>query len=309
MKLHRSKGHVDPPSGPFGHPCISGRSLIACQNCASAKTGCDKRFPCSRCLEKNLTCVIRYARRASKVAMRAAAQAASSMPTNSLLTSATENNSENVLLQSPIQHLQGGPDQYDDHFQNAFINPLSPLSGYSATNTSLGSSSYSDMNIFELGQNSPTRVGLSEFSTKMELINDDVPIGLANDFRCCPETTDACSNKLAPFPEIHPFKELNNQRNFADMPQHAGKSTASFQGNPLLNADSTLNSPYLSGVPNLHLARIWMRRLKRKGLFDGHAPNTHVDGSVQLHQQLDLDSQHPSHDRYVFLGNSFFNIF
>ncbi|KAK5987497.1 Transcription factor [Cladobotryum mycophilum] len=52
-------------------PIVCGRSLIACQNCASAKTGCDKRLPCSRCAEKNLRCIARYARRATKAAIRA----------------------------------------------------------------------------------------------------------------------------------------------------------------------------------------------------------------------------------------------
>jgi hypothetical protein len=240
--------------------------------------------------------------------MRAAAQAASSLPTNSLLTSTVENSSENVLLPSPIPHLHGGPDQYDDHFQNAFINPLSPLSGYSATATSLGSSSYSDVNVFELGHNSPTHVGISEFSTKMELIDNDMSIGLPNGFRCCLENTDSCSNKLAPFPGILPFKEPKNYGGFTDIPQDVGKNTASFQGgfyNPLLDVSSTLNPLYLSEVPGLHLSRTWIRRLKRKGLFDGHTPNIHVDESIQLHQQLDPDSRHQSHDRHVSFGHKF----
>ncbi|KAL7927848.1 hypothetical protein ACQKWADRAFT_325213 [Trichoderma austrokoningii] len=303
MTLHRSKDHVEPPSGPFSHLVISGRTLIACQNCASAKTGCDKRVPCSRCLEKSLQCIPRFARRASKAARRAAAQAASSFSTDSLLTSAVENGSENVLLQSPIQHLHGGPDQYDDHFRDAFINPLSPLSGYSATATSLSSSSHSDVNAFEHGQSSPRRVGFSEFIRKMDFIDDNVTTSLANNFRCCPENIDSNSNKPTPFPEIHPFKELNNYGGFTNIPQHIDKDTASFQGgfySPLLSASSTLNPLYFSEVPNLHLARIWIPRLKRKRLFDGHSPNIHPNKSMQLHQPLNLDSQHSSHDRLAY---------
>jgi hypothetical protein len=49
-----------------------GRTPIACQNCANAKTGCDKRVPCSRCAEKGLPCAARYARRSMKAAARAA---------------------------------------------------------------------------------------------------------------------------------------------------------------------------------------------------------------------------------------------
>ncbi|OIW23648.1 hypothetical protein CONLIGDRAFT_686569 [Coniochaeta ligniaria NRRL 30616] len=54
-------------AGPLA---VSGRTPIACGNCASAKTGCDKRVPCQRCREKNLECTPRFARRSSKVAAR-----------------------------------------------------------------------------------------------------------------------------------------------------------------------------------------------------------------------------------------------
>lgn len=57
---------------PGGVPTVAGRTPIACQNCANAKTGCDKRVPCSRCAEKNLPCAARFARRSSKAAVRAA---------------------------------------------------------------------------------------------------------------------------------------------------------------------------------------------------------------------------------------------
>ena len=65
---------------PGGVPTVAGRTPIACQNCANAKTGCDKRVPCSRCAEKNLPCAARFARRSSKAAVRAA-QATSAFPT------------------------------------------------------------------------------------------------------------------------------------------------------------------------------------------------------------------------------------
>lgn len=57
---------------PGGVPTVAGRTPIACQNCANAKTGCDKRVPCSRCAEKNLQCAARFARRSSKAVLRAA---------------------------------------------------------------------------------------------------------------------------------------------------------------------------------------------------------------------------------------------
>jgi Fungal Zn(2)-Cys(6) binuclear cluster domain len=61
---------------PGGVPTVAGRTPIACQNCANAKTGCDKRVPCSRCAEKNLPCAARFARRSPKAAVRAQATAA-----------------------------------------------------------------------------------------------------------------------------------------------------------------------------------------------------------------------------------------
>lgn len=65
--------HKDPMGTlPGGLPPAAGRTPIACQNCASAKTGCDKKVPCTRCSEKNLACEARFARRSSKAAMRAA---------------------------------------------------------------------------------------------------------------------------------------------------------------------------------------------------------------------------------------------
>jgi hypothetical protein len=42
-------------------------SPLACSNCAIAKAGCDKKVPCSRCIDKNLPCLSRFAPSASKV--------------------------------------------------------------------------------------------------------------------------------------------------------------------------------------------------------------------------------------------------
>ncbi|KAK0638790.1 hypothetical protein B0T16DRAFT_231356 [Cercophora newfieldiana] len=71
---HEARDPMEPLPG--GVPTVAGRTPIACQNCANAKTGCDKRVPCSRCAEKNLPCAARFARRSSKAAVRAAAASA-----------------------------------------------------------------------------------------------------------------------------------------------------------------------------------------------------------------------------------------
>ncbi|KAF2121896.1 hypothetical protein BDV96DRAFT_482531 [Lophiotrema nucula] len=47
-------------------PKSAGRTPIACSNCAKTKTKCDKKFPCSRCAQRNLRCTLRPTRRASK---------------------------------------------------------------------------------------------------------------------------------------------------------------------------------------------------------------------------------------------------
>ncbi|KAK3933613.1 transcriptional regulator [Diplogelasinospora grovesii] len=56
----------------------AGQTLIACYNCATAKAGCDKKAPCSRCTDKGIVCVPRLPRRASKAAVRAAQTCATS---------------------------------------------------------------------------------------------------------------------------------------------------------------------------------------------------------------------------------------
>ncbi|KAH7026271.1 uncharacterized protein B0I36DRAFT_247834 [Microdochium trichocladiopsis] len=90
---HEARDPMEP--SPGGVPTIAGKTPIACLNCAQAKTGCDKRVPCSRCAEKNLDCAARFARRSSKAALRAAQAAAatkvdqpavsSSVPTSTAL--------------------------------------------------------------------------------------------------------------------------------------------------------------------------------------------------------------------------------
>jgi hypothetical protein len=65
---------------PGRTPQMARRTPIACLNCANAKAGCDKNVPCTRCYEKNLPCEARYARRISKVAVRAAAASAPISP-------------------------------------------------------------------------------------------------------------------------------------------------------------------------------------------------------------------------------------
>ncbi|KAK0615866.1 transcription factor Cmr1 [Bombardia bombarda] len=94
---HEARDPMEPLPG--GVPTVAGRTPIACQNCANAKTGCDKRVPCSRCAEKNLPCAPRFARRSSKAAVRAA-QASAAF--------------QSALTQQSPQHMQ--PQTIDPSF-------------------------------------------------------------------------------------------------------------------------------------------------------------------------------------------------
>ncbi|KAI1302075.1 hypothetical protein F5Y03DRAFT_217275 [Xylaria venustula] len=65
---HILKDPMEPTLG--GNPPNVGRTQIACVNCSTAKTGCDKGSPCTRCREKGLHCEVRYARRTAKAHTR-----------------------------------------------------------------------------------------------------------------------------------------------------------------------------------------------------------------------------------------------
>lgn len=93
---------------------VAGRTPIACLNCASAKTGCDKRVPCSRCADKSLPCAARFARRSSKLFARAmappetASQApkavAEAIPRENSINTPSANPPIDPRLQSPIHN-------------------------------------------------------------------------------------------------------------------------------------------------------------------------------------------------------------
>lgn len=80
-------------------PTVAGRTPIACLNCASAKTGCDKRVPCSRCADKSLPCSARFARRSSKLIARAIA--ASESAVRVAQTNETKPAQQSIVFNSP----------------------------------------------------------------------------------------------------------------------------------------------------------------------------------------------------------------
>ncbi|KFZ12479.1 hypothetical protein V501_04217 [Pseudogymnoascus sp. VKM F-4519 (FW-2642)] len=75
-KRHYSTYHeIGDPSLllPASIQTVAGRTSIACLNCASAKTSCDKRVPCARCADKSLPCEARFTRRPSTLMVKAIA--------------------------------------------------------------------------------------------------------------------------------------------------------------------------------------------------------------------------------------------
>lgn len=101
---HEVKEPMQPVPG--GVPPIAGRTPIACINCASAKTGCDKRVPCSRCAEKNLPCEARFARRTAKAANRQASSSSLSTVSTAQHTHIDNNSPERVIRKDSIN--EGG---------------------------------------------------------------------------------------------------------------------------------------------------------------------------------------------------------
>ncbi|KAL7942441.1 hypothetical protein V8C42DRAFT_360179 [Trichoderma barbatum] len=314
MTLHRPGDYVEPSSGPSGSNCISGRTLIACQNCASAKTGCDKKIPCSRCIEKNLQCTARYARRASKAAIQAAQGVPSSTKSQisgfgfgsqqflkDSFSFEVEKYPENVF-QDSLHHLHGGVDQHDDNIWD-ILNPLSPLSGYSVAASSLGgSSSYSDnLNAFENKQNSPIPI-FSEFSANMDLINNDVSIRMPKSHRYYPDNLANGSNNPHSFSEIPLLPELRDYASLIKTPD-ACEDAFGFVGGcrkSKLDIGSVGNQPHLQEIPSLSSVRIWVKRLRRKGLFDSHASDFAVGESTRLYQQSKVKSRFSARDRLVY---------
>ena len=108
---------------PGGVPTIAGRTPIACQNCANAKTGCDKRVPCSRCAEKNLPCAARFARRSSKAAVRAAQASAAFQPLGNPAATATTPGQPPAVPVVPVQGQAQSPAKAQAQVQPQTINP------------------------------------------------------------------------------------------------------------------------------------------------------------------------------------------
>ncbi|EAT80399.2 hypothetical protein SNOG_11987 [Parastagonospora nodorum SN15] len=120
-------------------PKSAGRTPIACSNCAKTKTKCDKKFPCTRCAQRNLTCTLRPTRRASKGMQRAASPTAggpgsehSSQSGPSAANSPAHDAQPHQATQLP-PHVPGGPDRSQSssvtHSRNQSVSqPVQPIS-------------------------------------------------------------------------------------------------------------------------------------------------------------------------------------
>ncbi|PTB64209.1 hypothetical protein BBK36DRAFT_1178629 [Trichoderma citrinoviride] len=264
MPLHRPGGYIEPSSGSAGSPCISGRTLIACQTCASAKTGCDKKVPCGRCLEKNIQCTARYARRASKAAIRAA-QSASSSTKNQMAGFAFGSqqrqknsfsyevgNYAEAVSQESLQQLPSNGDQHDDALWD-ILNPLSPLSGYP-----------DNLNTIEHKHESPIAIGFSEYTASVDLLPNDPSMRVPRSHDFFLDNLINGSNKPHLFSEI-PY--LSGAKDLSSMVQTSDtcKDTPSFFGgcrNLELDIGSAPSEPHSWTRPCLCGAQSWMRRLR-----------------------------------------------
>lgn len=120
-------------------PKSAGRTPIACSNCAKTKTKCDKKFPCTRCASRHLTCTLRPTRRASKGMQRVASPPAggpgsehSSQSGPSAANSPAHDIQPHQATQLPPQ-IPGGPDRSQSssvtHSRNHSVSqPVQPIS-------------------------------------------------------------------------------------------------------------------------------------------------------------------------------------
>ncbi|PNP58007.1 hypothetical protein THARTR1_02165 [Trichoderma harzianum] len=314
MTLHRPGDYIEPSSGTAGSPYISGRTLIACQNCASAKTGCDKKIPCSRCIDKNLQCTARYARRASKAAIRAAQATPSStksqlagfcfgsQPFPKTSFSFDVGHYPENTAQDSSQRVRGDVDQQDDSLWD-ILNPLSPLSGYSVAAPSLGgSSSYSDnRNAYENKQNSPIPI-FSEFSTNLDLLNNDISMRIPKSHRYYPENLLNDPNSSHSLFEVPYLPKIKDYASLVHSPD-AREDSSSFLGGSHksgLDICSAPNPSHSEEIPSLSSTRSWIKKLRQKGLFDSHVPDFAVSGLMQLHQQPKAKSRYSTRDRLLY---------
>ncbi|KAL6859698.1 hypothetical protein J3F83DRAFT_322804 [Trichoderma novae-zelandiae] len=304
MTLHRPGGYIEPPSGSAGSPCISGRTLIACQNCASAKTGCDKKIPCSRCLEKNLQCTARYARRASKAAIRAAQSAPSS--TKSQMAgvgfasqqrqkdsfSFEVENYPGLVSQGPLQQLRSSADQHDDTLWGV-LSPLSSLPGYADS-----------LNTFENKQNSPISIDFSEYTTAIDLVNNDPSMRVPRSHEFYSDDLINGLHKSHLFSEVSYLPGLKDSPGLVQAPDDACEAMSGFVGgyrhNLELDIGSAPDELHSSRRPSLCNARTWMRRLRWKGLFDRHAPDIAAIEPMRSHQQPKAKYRHSARDRLAY---------
>ncbi|KAM0248647.1 hypothetical protein ACHAQJ_009389 [Trichoderma viride] len=98
------------------------------------------------------------------------------------------------------------------------------------------------------------------------------------------------------------LQESKNCTSFIDIPG-AGQNAPDFLGgfrNPVFDVASAPNHPYSPERPNISCAKTWMRKLRRKGLFDSRDPEIAVGESVRPHERPKMDSQYLNRDRLAY---------
>lgn len=299
---------------PGGVPTVAGRTPIACQNCASAKTGCDKRVPCSRCAEKNLPCAARFARRSSKAAVRAAqasaamngqglpgaqtpamtAVSSSMMEMDQSLTKASSpgkgSPSEDVacadlkLLSSPQQKSP----QEDNHFSPGGFSPHNKLDVMNdfmqlGTDFVTHDQNYSDLLVWP-----EYPMELDMYSNAMAMRPD-----MGHGMPAFAEISDSCSNS-------EPMTATSSRASVHTRGTSI-MSTASFDPNKCI--DMAMRTPKDANIPEFEVViaseNSWPMARCNPPTFSGNCPRTAIVHLEALEQKCQQEGTWDALDKYL----------
>lgn len=300
---------------PGGVPTVAGRTPIACQNCASAKTGCDKRVPCSRCAEKNLPCAARFARRSSKAAVRAA-QASAAMnsqcvpgaqtPAMPAVSSSMMEMDQNLtksgspgkgspaddvacadlkLLSSPQQ--QKSP-QEDNHFSPGAFSPhnkLDVMNDFMQLGTDFVTQdhNYSDLLVWP-----EYPMELDIYSNAMAMRPD-----MGHGMPAFADTSDSCSNS-------EPMTATSSRASVHTRGTSI-MSTASFDPNKCI--DMAMRTPKDANIPEFEVViaseNSWPMARCNPPTFSGNCPRTAIVHLEALEQKCQQEGTWDSLEKYL----------
>lgn len=317
---HEARDPMEPLPG--GVPTVAGRTPIACQNCANAKTGCDKRVPCSRCAEKNLPCAARFARRSSKAAVRAAQ--ASAALSNQMLPGAQRSQ---ITAISPTMM-----DIDQSLASSSLPDKGSPPGELAAPGDSKLHTSQQQKSTPEHGHFSPD--GFSSPHNKMDAMNDFMQLGHEfvspdsnySDLLVWPEypiELDMYSSALAIRPELShglaSFADLSDVSSNSEPMTTASSSRgsihtrttsimSSIEFEPLKPVDMTMCAPQDTNVAEFEVViaaeNSWPLARCNPPTYSGSCPRTAIVHLEALEQKCKQDGTWDSLQKYLGHHNS-----